>query len=44
VISTFLFFTLFQAEFDQTGRIAIGDFFIQRLLRLYGLRRTFGGR
>jgi peptidoglycan/LPS O-acetylase OafA/YrhL len=37
VISAFLFFTLFQVEYRQAGRIAVGEFFIRRLLRLYPL-------
>ncbi len=37
VISSFLFFTLFQVEYQRTGRIALVDFFIRRLLRVYPL-------
>lgn len=37
VISSFLFFVLFQAEYKQAGKIAVGDFFTRRLLRLYPL-------
>jgi peptidoglycan/LPS O-acetylase OafA/YrhL len=37
VISSFLFFHLFTAEADRSGRISIGLFFVRRLLRLYPL-------
>lgn len=37
VISAFLFFTLFQVEYQRTGRIALFDFFARRLLRVYPL-------
>lgn len=37
VISAFLFFTLFQVEYQRTGRIALVDFFMRRLLRVYPL-------
>ena len=37
VISSFLFFTLFRAEFDRTERIDVRNFFIRRLLRIYPL-------
>lgn len=37
VTSAFLFFTLFQVEYRRTGRIALVDFFIRRLLRVYPL-------
>jgi peptidoglycan/LPS O-acetylase OafA/YrhL len=37
VISSYLFFYLFKAEFAKAGRIAIGKFYLRRLLRLYPL-------
>jgi len=37
VISSFLFFTLFRIEKQRTGRIALRDFFVRRLLRIYPL-------
>lgn len=41
VISSYLFFTLFQAEEAKDGRIAIGHFYIRRLLRIYPLMVAF---
>lgn len=37
VVSSFLFFTLFQVEYQRTGRIAVLDFFARRMLRIYPL-------
>lgn len=40
-ISSYLFFHLLSAEYDKTGRINIGWFYIRRLLRIYPLMMLF---
>jgi peptidoglycan/LPS O-acetylase OafA/YrhL len=40
-ISSYLFFHLLGAEYDKTGRINIGWFYIRRLLRIYPLMMLF---
>ncbi|HEY0569889.1 MAG TPA: acyltransferase family protein, partial [Xanthobacteraceae bacterium] len=34
VLSSYLLFSLFRVEFEETGRISVSNFFVRRLLRL----------
>lgn len=40
-ISAFLFFRLMQVEWDRTGSVDVGRFYLRRLLRLYPLMALF---